>query len=312
MHRLGQFPDPIETCGEPVPSADLWIQSSPNTCSNHLDTPTTGPPDTLTAVSDRPSVPDSAVVFALSKVELGLDEVLEALRSPDPFGLRSTLTEYIAKDKPNLTERALIAAVERLLRMKVPGHAEWPTLPLAERCDWWVDRIATFAAVVAALPRLSGAAADRLPIQDSLGAAVQATVIGAICREYGVDDHADRTSVITRVLTDRPITPDQVRKYDDPVAAAEAIREQIGDRGDDPGDESGGVRHGVRVLWRTAKLLRGVDEVFEDRPRGSLPARALGKLPGIGVVGGYFDERKGIRRAAYEAGELLASRSFRV
>jgi hypothetical protein len=311
MRRLGQFPEPIETCGEPRPSADLWIQSSPNTCSNHLDTPTTAPPDTLTAVSDRPSVPDSAVVFALSKVELGLDELLEALRSPDPFGLRSTLTEYTEKDRPNLTERALIAAVERLLRMKVPGHAEWPALPLAERCDWWVDRIATFAAVVAALPRLGGAAADRLPIQDSLGAAVQATAVGAICREYGIDDHADRTSVITRVLTGRPVTPEEVREYDDPRAAAEAVAEQLGDRGDDP-DGAGGIRHGVRMLWRTAKLLRGINEVFEDRPRGSLAARAIGKLPGIGLVGGYFDERKGIRRAAYEAGELLASRSFRV
>lgn len=262
---------------------------------------------TLTAVSDRPAVPDSAIIFALSKVELRLDEMLEALRSPDPFGLRTTLTEYTAKDKPALTERAVIAAVERLLRMKVPGHTEWPTLPLAERCDWWVDRIATFAAVVAALPRFSGAAADRLPIQDSLGATVQATAIGAVCREHGIDDHADRTSVIARVLTDRAITPEQVRQYDDPAAAAAAIREQIGDRADD--DESGGVRHGARMLWRTAKLLNGINEVFEDRPRGSLAARAFGQLPGIGVVGGYFDERKGIRRAAHNATELLAARS---
>jgi hypothetical protein len=38
--------------------------------------------------------------------------------------------------------------------MKVPGHAEWPTLPLAKRCDWWVERLGGFAAVVAGLPRL--------------------------------------------------------------------------------------------------------------------------------------------------------------
>ena len=30
-------------------------------------------------------------------------------------------------------------------------------------------------------------------------------------------------------------------------------------------------------------------------------ARIIGKLPAVGVVGGFFDERKGIRRAAYAA-----------
>jgi hypothetical protein len=64
--------------------------------------------------------------------------------------------------------------------MKVPGHAEWPARPLGDRCDWWVDRLGTFATVVAGRPRISGAAADRLPLQDSLGATVQAMVIGAI------------------------------------------------------------------------------------------------------------------------------------
>ena len=44
-----------------------------------------------------------------------------------------------------------------------------------------------------------------------------------ICREYGVEAHADRTAVIARVLTDRPITPDEVLKYDDPTAAGQDV-----------------------------------------------------------------------------------------
>jgi hypothetical protein len=107
-------------------------------------------------VTDRRDVPDSAVVLALSRVEFGLDAVLDALRTQDPFGIRSILSEYSTQEQPNLAEKGLILAIDRLLKMKVPGHAEWPGLPLAERCDWWVDRLGGFAAVIAGLPRLSG------------------------------------------------------------------------------------------------------------------------------------------------------------
>ncbi|GAA0616117.1 hypothetical protein GCM10009534_58660 [Kribbella sandramycini] len=264
---------------------------------------------TLAGVTDRPDVPDSAVVLALSRVEFGIDSVLDALRTQDPFGIRSTLTGYSAQEQPNLAEKGLILAIDRLLKMKVPGHAEWPTLPLAERCDWWVERIGGFAAVVAGLPRISGAAADRLPIKDTLGAAVQAMVIGAVCREYGVDAHADRTAIIARVLTDRPITPDDVLEYDDPTAAGQEVAKQLG-FGDESGDA--GLRKAVKLVWRISKLLGGLGEVFEDRPRGSLGARFIGKFPGVGVVGGFFDERKGIRKAAYEAADLLTTSAFRV
>jgi hypothetical protein len=264
---------------------------------------------TLAGVANRPDVPDSAVVLAISRVEFGIDFVLDALRSQDPFGIHTLLAEYSAQEKPNLAEKGLILAIDRLLQMKVPGHAEWPTLPLAKRCDWWVERLGGFAAVVAGLPRLSGAAADRLPMTDTLGAAVQAMVIGAVCREYGIDAHADRTSIIIRVLTDRPITPEDVIKYDDPTIAGEDVSKQLG-LGEVAADM--GVRKGVRLVWRLSKLLSGLTEVFEDRPRGGLGARFLGKLPGVGVVGGFFDERKAIKRAAYKAAELLASSTFRV
>ncbi|TCO23425.1 hypothetical protein EV652_109251 [Kribbella steppae] len=260
-------------------------------------------------MADRQDIPDSAVILALSRVEFGIDSVLDALRSQDPFGIRSILTEYSAQEQPNLAEKGLILAIDRLLKMKVPGHTEWPSLPLAKRCDWWVERLGGFAAVVAGLPRISGAAADYLPLKDTLGASVQAMVIGAVCREYGVEAHADRTAVIARVLTDRPITPDEVLKYDDPTEAGEDVAKQLG-----LGDESdrAGLSQGIRLVWRISKLFGGLGEVFDDRPRGSIGARFIGRLPAIGVVGGFFDERKGIRKAAYAAADLLASSAFRV
>lgn len=259
-------------------------------------------------MADRPDVPDSAVILTLSRVEFGIDSVLDALRTPDPFGIRSTLTEFSAQEQPNLAERGLILAIDRLLRMRVPGHTEWPLLPLAQRCDWWVDRLGGFAAVVAGLPRLSGAAADILPVKDTLGAAVQAMVVGAICREYGIEAHADRTAVIARVLTTRPITPDQVLQYDDPTAAGKDVARQLG-LGETP--EGAGLRQAVQLVWRISKLFGGLGDVFEERPRGSIGARIVGKLPGVGVVGGFFDERKGIRKAARTAGELLTTGAYR-
>jgi hypothetical protein len=171
-----------------------------------------------------------------------------------------------------------------------------------------VDRLGGFAAVIAGIPRFSGAAADRLPIKDTLGAAVQAMVIGAICREYGVEAHADRTAVMARVLTARRITPDQVLKYDDPTTAGKDVAQQLG-LGDE--SEDTGLRRGITLVWRISKLFGGLGEVFEDRPRGSIGARLVGKLPVVGVLGGFFDERKGIRRAAYAAADLLTTDAYR-
>lgn len=315
MGSLGQFRTLPPACGEPTALGTADRQNSPNTCSNHHDTPKLADPPrldravpTLSRVADRPDVPDSAVILTLSRVEFGIDSVLDALRTPDPFGIRSTLTEFSAQEQPNLAERGLILAIDRLLRMRVPGHTEWPLLPLAQRCDWWVDRLGGFAAVVAGLPRLSGAAADILPVKDTLGAAVQAMVVGAICREYGIEAHADRTAVIARVLTTRPITPDQVLQYDDPTAAGKDVARQLG-LGETP--EGAGLRQAVQLVWRISKLFGGLGDVFEERPRGSIGARIVGKLPGVGVVGGFFDERKGIRKAARTAGELLTTGAYR-
>ncbi len=169
MGRLGQFPDHVAICGEPAPSAYLWRKSSPNTCSNRNDTPLTGRNLRLSRV---PDLPDSAVVYALSRVELGVDVVLDALRTPDPFGIRTILA------------------------------------------------------------------------------------------------------------------------------------------GDIPDRQDVDLRQVIKLLWRFGRMLSSVNEVFEDRPRGGLPSRLLGKLPAVGVVGGFFDERKGIRRAAFATGELVSGNAL--
>ena len=167
--HVGQFSSPPGICGQlgrPAHLQDTKLSRTPVRIAT--DTPKLPPAailnrrlPTLAAWQTVQDVPDSAVILALSRVEFGIDSVLDALRTQDPFGIRSILTEYSAQEQPNLAEKGLILAIDRLLKMKVPGHAEWPTLPLAKRCDWWVERLGGFAAVVAGLPRISGAAADR-------------------------------------------------------------------------------------------------------------------------------------------------------
>jgi hypothetical protein len=66
-----------------------------------------------------------------------------------------------------------------------------------------------------------------------------------------------------------------------------------------------GAQHSVRTLWRLAATFRGVQHLLDERPRGPLLARALGKLPVVGVAGGWLDERGAIRAAAKETAQLL-------
>jgi hypothetical protein len=69
------------------------------------------------------------------------------------------------------------------------------------------------------------------------------------------------------------------------------------------------VRGALRTLWRAARLLGRIDDALDARPKGRLGARALSKIPVIGVVGGYAAEREGLRRAAAEAAALAGRRA---
>ena len=70
-----------------------------------------------------------------------------------------------------------------------------------------------------------------------------------------------------------------------------------------------GGQRAVRTLWRLARAFLDVDNLLDERPRGGLFARALAKVPVVGLAGGWLDERGAIRKAAKETQELLASPS---
>lgn len=190
-----------------------------------------------------------------------------------------------------------------------PASPKWNERPLKDRIDWWVRRIAVSAGLAAAAPRLAGALSDRVPLQAALGASAAGLAVCATAREYGRTDPSDWVPLLARVLFDRELAPapEQVPDTADTEAALAATDQDENEADSGRLDALGrGAKAAARTLWRLAKTFLGVSALLDERPRGNLLARGIGLLPVVGVVGGWLDERGGIRRAAKQTGKLLA------
>jgi hypothetical protein len=155
------------------------------------------------------------------------------------------------------------------------------------------------AAAASGLPRLVGRLADLLPLQNTVGTAVQSLVVLGVAGEHGVTDPAERVSLLARVLLDRDLPAERVRPLLERVRGT-YTEAAIGAR-----DERAGLRGAARTVWRAARLLSRIDDALDARPKGRLGARALANLPVVGVLGGYAAEREALRRAARRTNELL-------
>jgi hypothetical protein len=201
------------------------------------------------------------------------------------------ISDAVVVDVLRRVDRGLSPLAQRLGRP--------PQLPPAQRAAWWADSVSRLAAGVSAAPRLAGKLADLLPLQNTVGSAVQALVVVGVAGEHGVLDPAERISLLARVLLDRDLPAERVQPLlirDRGVYLDEAL-----------GDDRSGADGVVRSLWRAARLLGRVDDALDSRPKGKLRHRALAQLPLVGVVGGYAAEREGLRRAARRADEVLSA-----
>lgn len=199
---------------------------------------------------------------------------------------------------PPISDAAVVDVFRRVDRLLTPLVARLgrpPSMPQPERDQWWADRVSRVAAGVAAAPRFAGKLADLLPLQNTVGTAVQSMVVLGVAGERGVVDPAERVSLLTRVLLDRKLPPEQVRPL--LTRAKGTYRQEALGRA--------GERGVVRTLWRAARLLSRIDEALDARPKGKLRHRFLSNLPVIGVLGGYAAEREGLRRAAAQAAAEL-------
>jgi hypothetical protein len=193
----------------------------------------------------------------------------------------------------------VLRRVDRLTAPLVGRLRRPPARPAAERTAWWADRVPPIAAAISAAPRLAGKLADLLPLQNTVGTAVQSVVVLGVASEHGVKDPAGRVSLLLRVLLRRDLTPEQV----EPLlqrSKGTYTEEALGAR-----EQRGGLGGNLRTLWRVARLLSRIDDALDARPKGRLHHRFLANLPVVGVFGGYAAEREGLRRAATEAAGVL-------
>ncbi len=193
----------------------------------------------------------------------------------------------------------VLRRVDRLTAPLVRRLGRPPAQPQAQRDQWWAHRVSRFAAGISAAPRVAGKLADLLPLQNTVGAAVQALVVGGVATEHGIEASAERVALLARVLLDRDL----------PAARVEPLLQRA--RGTSA-DEAFGARGGraglwgnVRTLWRVARLLSRIDATLDARPKGKLRHRFLSNIPVVGVLGGYAAEREALRRAAGAAAAAL-------
>jgi hypothetical protein len=203
---------------------------------------------------------------------------------------------------PPISDAVVVDVLRRVDRACTPvlrKAGRPPSLPPAERARWWAEQVSWVVAGVSAAPRLAGKLADLLPLQNTVGSAVQAAVVLGVAGEHGVTDPAERVSLLARVLLERDLPAARVEPLLQRTRGSYA-EEALGAR-----EARRGLRGNLRTLWRVSRLLSRIDDALDRRPKGRLHHRALSNLPVVGVVGGYAAEREGLRRAAAQADAVL-------
>lgn len=198
--------------------------------------------------------------------------------------------------------KALDALRDRAFGEVTPASPDWGRRPLDERVRWWVRRIGVSAGLAAAVPRVAGALASRVPLQAALGASAAGLAVCATAREHGVSDPAAWVPLLAKVLLDRDVAPRAVATAEAEAAAA-ALDETPA-----PEEAKGlgpGARRAAGTLWHLARQIWELQSVLDERPRGNILFRTVAQVPVVGLAGGFLDERGGIRRAAKETTKLL-------
>ena len=144
------------------------------------------------------------------------------------------------------------------------------------------------AAGVAAAPRFVGKLADLLPLQNTVGTAVQSIVVLGVAGEHGVDGPAPSGCPCWPASCSTATCPPTRSSR-----CSSAGQGHLPRGGVRRPRAAGGRAAPSRTLWRVARLLGRIDDALDARPKGKLRHRALSNLPVVGVLGGYAAEREG-------------------
>lgn len=251
------------------------------------------------------AISDRQVVAVLRPFVAATAPVLDALRESDPLGLRAKAAAAAARGEavaelrevePPLRKRLL----KGLRSVQVPGTAAWQAMDSEQRTSWWINRVGRATSLVTAIPGLGGALADRLPVQNAVGAASHGLLLCAIAGEHGVTDKADRVRLLAWVLFGRTV--------DQALAAGEHPEEQA--RADELTEELDGklsVKSFARTLWKLGRSLLAITGELEKRPRGRIVYRIVGMLPVVGMFADYLAERSVLKKIVKRAHKWLAT-----
>lgn len=252
-------------------------------------------------------ISDRQVVAVLRPFVAATAPVLDALRESDPLGLRAKAAAAAARGEPLAELREVKATLRRRLikglrSVQVPGTEAWSAMDPEQRTDWWINRVGRVTALVTAIPGLGGALADRLPVQDAVGAASQGLLLCAIAGEHGVTDKAERVRLLAWVLFGR--------KVDHALAAGELPEEQARtEELTEELDTKGGLslRSFASTLWKLGRSLYAITGELEKRPRGRIIYRIFGVLPLVGMFADYLAERSALKKVAKRAQKWFAT-----
>lgn len=220
-------------------------------------------------------ITDGHIVAVLRPFVRAARPVLAALRDADPFGLRGRV-------------------LDRLGAVRAPGSTAWAGMDVEDRTHWWIHRLGRFTTLVAAVPGLGGALAERLQLRAALGAVGQGLLLCAIAGEHDVRGEDELVALLGAVLFKRDLTG-PVRDGPSEAEVAAEARELTGELAV---QRKPGLRTVGSAVWRLARALYAVGDELDKRPRGRFYHRAVGMLPVIGLAGSYFGEWSGLRRAA--------------
>lgn len=243
------------------------------------------------------AITDRHVIAVLRPFVRAARPVLDVLRESDPFGLRQRVRAGLEgsgdDDERGFRERVL----DQLASTRVPGTAAWAAMDAEQRTHWWVHRVGRLTTLVVAVPGIGGVLADRLPVQAALGAAGQGLLLMAIAGEHGVRDEDTLVALLGAVLFKRDLTV----SAPDPVSEAEAAAKAEQLSGDLAGEHTPALRKIGGAMWRLGRTLYALGDELDKRPHGRFYHQAVGMVPVIGLVGDYFGERSGLKRAAKAA-----------
>jgi hypothetical protein len=249
-------------------------------------------------------IPDSVIVGVLRPFVRATRPVLAGLREVDPFGLRQRAhSDSGERDERPLKDKIL----DTLASVEVPGTSAWAAMDEQARSHWWIHRVGRFTTLIAAIPGLGGALARTLPVSAAVGAAGQGLLLVAIAGEHGIGsrDGEDRiVELLASVLFRRELTLTGTLDAAEDAAVDSRADELAGDLGD---KDSGLTPAKVgAAVWRLGRALYSVEDELDKRPHGRFYHEAIGMLPVVGVVGKYFGEWSGLKRAAKAAEKRLA------